>query len=764
MYRYTHQLFYQDNAIYFLLFDLSRSKQDNLAETEHWILDIVSRMRIASQSKPNYRIYLIGTHCDRVSPQIAEEKYSFVVSSVKQSHPSLSLCSSSSSSSPFIISVPKKIGIDNLFDVLEMDADGFLQFAPAIIERVRASCLHLPSDSPSQLPILKWSEFGPRLLSLGKTTKTKDIELMKTQLAIVDVLEKLGTITAIHSHVPHSPPLSLVLRPQWIVQLIATVVTQQNLLVGPNGIMLNAKLKEVWERKQIPQDTQVELFLLLQQLDVLIAFGEGRSLVPSMLPDSLVNIDIVWPKQSSSLPFSLCREYWLIERTMFVRSGLIARLICRLGSHFRLLNQWKSGLIGEHEDFVFKIEMQKKEEYGGLLCCGDASSPPPLTRFVVSLEIRFSASSFHKIAAQQLSSLHLSFQQTYILRNISSMIENLLQGFYSIPFITTVKCPRGPSCYFVFSSCGVGGEREDDFSSAVKSGRETVCCQPHRHEIVMKEICPDIYFVDVEGQGEGEGEDRGGGKFVFDFEKDLDWSNKKTLGKGSFGMVELAHLRSSDVLHPLQPVAVKYQLSSSERSGESDGMCDGENVDEGEEKKFSESENFVAFQNEARVMSALKSPHVVRLFGITLQPPALIMEVLEGGDLYVFLNDPLHFNNLQSVIDVFKSISSGSSPSFGELRETKGWKKIVNGLDVWRSRVLEEEFDGVATVWGEIAGEVEVCLANKQQSSRMAELMDMFLRYYESQLDVITNTHEFPFLFRSPSFRVVVDVMLSFLT
>ena len=66
--------------------------------------------------------------------------------------------------------------------------------------------------------------------------------------------------------------------------------------------------------------------------------------------------------------------------------------------------------------------------------------------------------------------------------------------------------------------------------------------------------------------------------------------------------------------------------------------------------------------------------------------------------------------------------------------------------------------------WGEIAGEVEVCLANKQQSSRMAELMDKFFRYYESQLDVITNTHEFPFLFRSPSFRVVVDVMLSFLT
>jgi hypothetical protein len=117
VYRYTHQLFYQDNAIYFLLFDLSRSKQDNLAETEHWILDIVSRMRIAPQSKPNYRIYLIGTHCDRVSPQIAKKKYSFVVSSVKQSHPSLCLCSSSSSSSPFIISVPKKIGIDNLFDV-----------------------------------------------------------------------------------------------------------------------------------------------------------------------------------------------------------------------------------------------------------------------------------------------------------------------------------------------------------------------------------------------------------------------------------------------------------------------------------------------------------------------------------------------------------------------------------------------------------------------------------------------------------------------
>jgi hypothetical protein len=342
------------------------------------------------------------------------------------------------------------------------------------------------------------------------------------------------------------------------------------------------------------------------------------------------------------------------------------------------------------------------------------------------------------------------------------MIENLLQGFYSIPFITTVKCPRGPSCYFVFSSCSVGGEREDDFSSAVKAGRETVCCRPHRHEIVMKDVCPDIYFVDVESQGEGEqreGTGGGGGKFVFDFEKDLDWSNKKTLGKGSFGMVELAHLRSSDVRHPLQPVAVKYQLPSSEGSEEIGGLCD----DEGEEKKLSESENFVAFQNEAWVMSVMKSPHVVRLFGITLQPPALIMEVLEGGDLYVFLNDPVHFNNLQSIADVFKLIGSGLSPSFGEFRETKGWKRIENGLGVWRSRVLEKDFEGVSSIWGEIAGEVEVCLANKQQSGRVAELVNKFLSLYESQLDIITNTHGFHFHFHSlsPFIELLCSIVFS---
>ena len=40
-------------------------------------------------------------------------------------------------------------------------------------------------------------------------------------------------------------------------------------------------------------------------------------------------------------------------------------------------------------------------------------------------------------------------------------------------------------------------------------------------------------------------------------------------------------------------------------------------------------------------MTTLHHPNIVRLIGVSLSPCALVMELLLGGDLFSFLNDPL---------------------------------------------------------------------------------------------------------------------------
>ena len=46
---------------------------------------------------------------------------------------------------------------------------------------------------------------------------------------------------------------------------------------------------------------------------------------------------------------------------------------------------------------------------------------------------------------------------------------------------------------------------------------------------------------------------------------------------------------------------------------------------------------FTEFQREAWLMSRLQHPHIVQLFGICVDPPAMIMELVPQGDLYHLL-------------------------------------------------------------------------------------------------------------------------------
>ena len=66
----------------------------------------------------------------------------------------------------------------------------------------------------------------------------------------------------------------------------------------------------------------------------------------------------------------------------------------------------------------------------------------------------------------------------------------------------------------------------------------------------------------------------------------------------------------------------------------------GKKADSSAEVLSQRSKAFQEFKSEVYAMAALQHPNVVRLVGVCLDPVAMVMEVIGGGDLYFQLNDP----------------------------------------------------------------------------------------------------------------------------
>ena len=271
-------------------------------------------------------------------------------------------------------------------------------------------------------------------------------------------------------------------------------------------------------------------------MDVLIPMDQQASLVPCLLPESISDCEIsflgrVGRKRGPSLSnlkrnthgeMRLRREIWLVDIAS-VHESLIPRMICRVGTHFRLIKQWRTGMIGLAPKCIFRISLEKKRPYRGLV-----GSIRPL--LLISLEIRSNEEERGgaKYREEDPSSSEWDYQKTKTLRSLMAIVENLLSSFYFLESVTVIPC-LSPKCYISYPN---------QLIDALNKTQEKVKCRPRgRHSLSIYSICPDVFFLDVELSSQT--------KFVLDFEKDIDWSEKRELGKGAFGSVFLAHLKIS---------------------------------------------------------------------------------------------------------------------------------------------------------------------------------------------------------------------------
>ena len=113
--------------------------------------------------------------------------------------------------------------------------------------------------------------------------------------------------------------------------------------------------------------------------------------------------------------------------------------------------------------------------------------------------------------------------------------------------------------------------------------------------------------------------------------------------------------------------------------------------------------------NEVWLMSGIRHPYIVQLVGVSLEPPAMVLEAMPGGDLYMQLNEPLCDVHLivQLMRQVLQAVgrkrlkeisstlpntdkSKGSTECAGDASEAREGEKEENGTGGDSAMKLEE--------------------------------------------------------------------------
>ena len=260
-----------------------------------------------------------------------------------------------------------------LFDV----AEKMLFDVPSPVGKMSESLSQLPQFQPTfqGAPVLNLKEDSSVLAKLYGGGNEK------FQITLFRALDLLGYVTLIDRNL-------LVLRPQWLVRLFASVVTTNHDFVQ-RGVLRHWNLKnDIWrDEKLYPPQYHHLFYQLLEKTGILFPlsapsgeeFGAGESLIPCLLPDVEPDPRFHW--RSFSPPTFIWKRKYALQSSKeegeeegllgrgssMLPIGVIPRLLVHMHQLGVTIARWLSGCVLELEsDFQLRAKLVGKSAEGVL--------------------------------------------------------------------------------------------------------------------------------------------------------------------------------------------------------------------------------------------------------------------------------------------------------------------------------------------------------------------------------------------------------------
>ncbi|MDP2438163.1 MAG: COR domain-containing protein, partial [archaeon] len=510
VYRFTHQLFLSSNVLYLLLFKLSTTASESLSELRFWLNSILARC-------PSPAILFAATHADLVDPVTSSSRLAEVSAALTAEYPEVAVAASQIHA----VSGLREKSVQGLREALLDGAQQVNIEAPEAFEVVQQYFASLTLYPPIV-------DLATVLKDLrGVLRHSMDVETSR----LISTMDNLGLISVFpdfHSRTGGT----IVLRPQWVATLLATIVTTKHKYVNQDtGLIARSVLSQhLWsDHSQFPRKRHDELLRLLTELHVI--FDAQRSSVSASSSSEVADAYFFVP--------CMLREE-APDRRHLIPPAVRERCPVVLHRHFRLKGSLPISVIPPIMiELMSKGDLRARWQQG---CVARISSDEGE---VWALLCR-SRSRLLEIV------IHANHQRVgaHWVRVLCNLVSLRLTEFYHVEHTVVVPCPQCPG--------NSPNHHDDAFQQPQQENAvfryvelqrlaleraETAPCDstesPHRLRI--DEIAPDILFEDLKSQ-----------QFFFEWDH---LREIKELGHGAFGRVIKMTTTSSSTIESTSSAA-----------------------------------------------------------------------------------------------------------------------------------------------------------------------------------------------------------------
>eukprot|EP01125_Pyxidicula_operculata_P003837 TRINITY_DN1526_c0_g2_i6.p1 TRINITY_DN1526_c0_g2~~TRINITY_DN1526_c0_g2_i6.p1 ORF type:complete len:1660 (-),score=387.66 TRINITY_DN1526_c0_g2_i6:980-5959(-) len=527
----THSLFLTERAIYIIVYNINADP--DASRLTHWLKMIKSHA-------PKSPIIIVGTHLDQVESKKKEKVRQVredVMAKFHKRYPKLA--------GVYGVSVVSGLGMKELIagitDIMR-GLDYLKTPVPPSYLELEKNMLSVREfkfkEWESSAPLIEWAtvdaicnkaripeydkvnsiqyleELGILVYCRGSEinkSKTNVLKISNAPSMSASASESYSASTSSSSSSSSSNPSSsnrivldseeetpagfVILDPQWVTQMFATVVIKRADSSSTPGTLSLKFLKEnVWCPPFVPPVLHVQLLRVLERFEIIFPYPSGEEiLVPSLLPKKLSNFQKIWPAHDPhTIQFSRHYDFSFIPFSIFSRF-IIRSFKLKCKSKF-----WETGILLEDDE--------------GCLCL--VQYQPTLSR------ITLSARSTNK-----------DFTPVILFCRVVAYLDALLDNTFREKAKILLPCP---SCVAA-QSYNPTLFTKDECEVALAKRQKVVVCEVNPedvHMIPLYHVAPDFAMADFES-------------LSIDVNKDVKLG--EVLGEGAFATVHLGHYNNKKV-------------------------------------------------------------------------------------------------------------------------------------------------------------------------------------------------------------------------